>query len=191
MPNYKFIVMTAGYVESAKTAVLVYQCEFFGSAGYSTIETAITDLALDFYHKFYDEHLSVYEDRYCREYKHCCTESLIYSKGQITCVTCGRELLDKKFDPEEFCEFIHNLYNTDCNSYGEAEYASNHRMNWWPWGIDALIGAPKEEVIVIKEQAELVILNYLFKAKPELVDKENEFYQDFEYMNEDDSFTIK
>jgi hypothetical protein len=167
--NLRFIVMTTGYVENASTAVLIYQCRFFGRGGFSSYKEAITELATDMYGKFYDDHLSIYENRYGRDVKKCCREVLIADKNAKFCSTCGSQISDKEFDAQEFMEYVCGLMNTTCDSYGEAEWTSQkEHMAWWPYWVGEFIGAPKEEVIYMAENAEVTLLAALLEAKPEL-----------------------
>jgi hypothetical protein len=164
----RFIVMHCGYAESNMTSALIYQCACFGNPGYSSYKKAITDLALDLYAKFYDEHLSIYENRYGRDIKDCCRKSLIANKETKFCSECGNQICDKKFDHGDFMSFVHDLHCSTCDSYGEAEYASGRYMTWYPYWNDDFIGAPKEDVIYIAELAEVILLAALYDAKPEL-----------------------
>lgn len=165
--NLRFIVMITGYAENASTSCLIYQCGFFGHPGYASYKGAITNLALDLYAKFYNERLSIYEHRYSQA-KECCTKSLIANKESKFCAECGRKLADKTFHPEAFMEYIISLNGCTCDSYGDAEYAGDRELTWWPYWITDFVGAPKEEVIVIAENAEAVLLAALLEAKPEL-----------------------
>lgn len=165
---YRFIVMICGYVENAMTSTLIYQCQFFGNPGYSSKKEAVTDLALDLYSKYYDDHLSVYERRYSRDVKDCCRAALIANKEAKYCSDCGNQISDRKFDPEAFMEYITALHSSTCDSYGDAEYAGGRNLKWWPYWTDEFIGAPKEDVIFIGENAEVVLLEALIEAKPEI-----------------------
>lgn len=165
---YKYIIMHCGYVENNMTAALIFQCQFFGHPGYSSRKEALTELALDMYAKFYDDYLSIYENRYGRDVKKCCREALISNKEAKFCSECGSQIKDKGFDCEQFMEFVTNLHCTCCDSYGEAESTSQRDLCWWPYWNDDFIGAPKEEIIYIAENAEMVLLSAMLDAKPEL-----------------------
>lgn len=171
---YRFIVMTCGYVESAMTSTLIYQCQFFGHPGYTSRKEAVTNLALDLYAKYYDEHLSIYERRYSRGVKECCRESLIANKEAKFCPACGSQIKDKDFHYDNFMEYVTGLHSTTTDSYGDAEYASGRNLTWWPYWNNDFIGAPKEDVILIGENAEVVLLVALLEAKPELKNEEDE-----------------
>ena len=179
----RFIVMTPGYVESACTAYLIYECAFFGHPGYTSYKEAITNLALDLYAKYCDEHLSIYENRYGRDVSDCCRKALIADKAAKFCAACGHQLADKKFDYDGFKDYVYNLTGSNCDTYGEAEDTSTRQMTWWPWASGDFIGTPREEVIYIAEMAEQVLLAALLEAKPELVDPEDE--TDFSYCEWD------
>jgi hypothetical protein len=169
----RFIVMHCGYVESSATSALIYQCEFFGNPGYTSYKEAITDLALDLYAKFYDDYLSVYENRYRKEVKECCRKALIANKEAKFCSECGGQIVDKKFNCDQFMEYVSNLHASTCDSYGEAEWTTTREMTWWPWWSEEFIGAPKEDIIYIGESAESVLLMALLEAKPELQNHED------------------
>jgi hypothetical protein len=170
----RFIVMSCGYVENATTSVLIYQCEFFGNPGYTSYKEAITDLALDMYGKFHDDYLSTYENRYSKDVKRCCCATLIANKEAKFCSECGSQIVDKEFHYDQFMEYVSSLHSSTCDSYGEAEWTNGGELHWWPWGTDRFIGAPKEDVIYIAENAEVILLSALLDAKPEL---RNEKYE--------------
>lgn len=165
----RFIMMSCGYAESGQTSWLIYQCQFFGRYNYySSYKEAITDLALDLYAKFYDDHLSIYQNRYNKEVKDCCRKTLVSNKEAKFCFSCGERIVDKIFDDNEFMNYVCELHNTTSDSYGDAEETSTRDLTWWPfWGTE-FIGTPKEEVICIAENAEIVLLDALVEAKPEL-----------------------
>lgn len=48
------------------------------------------------------------------------------------------------------------------------EWANNRNLKWYPYWTDHFIGASKEEIIHIPEEAEDVLLAALLDAKPEL-----------------------
>ena len=165
---YRFVVMHCGYVENSNTSALIYQCMFFGRSGYLSMKEAITDLALDMYAKFYDERLSIYENRYSKDVKKCCRESLIANQNAKFCSECGSQIVDKQFASEEFKDFVTNLHCSTCDSYGEAEGTATREFAWWPYWTSDFIGAPKEDIIYIAENAEVILLAALLEAKPEL-----------------------
>lgn len=174
----RFIMMVNGYVESASTGCLIYSCGFFGHPGYDNYKDAITNLALDLYAKFYDDYLSVYQNRYSGSVGDCCRKVLNLDKGAKFCSTCGKQISDKKFDYEKFKDYVCNLTSSTCDNYGDAEDTSTRQLTWWPWWVGDFIGAPKEDVIFIAEQGEVVLLAALLEAKPELKnpgDEETDF----------------
>ena len=160
--------MISGYAEDATTSSLIYQCSFFGKLGYQTCKEAITDLALDLYAKYYDEYISIYENRYSNNVKGCCRECVIKNNEAKYCSDCGREIKDREFVYENFMFYVKELHSTTSDSYGDAEYAAGRELNWWPYWTADFIGAPKEEIIFIPENAEVVLLAALLDAKPEL-----------------------
>lgn len=165
----KFIMMSCGYVESNRTSWLIYQCNFFGDEGFDTAKEAVTELALDLYAKFHDEYLSVYQNRYSDSVKECCRKALIANHQAKFCSECGCQLLDEKFNPDEFMEYVTGLHDTTCDSYGDAEGTSTRSpLAWYPWWSHEFLGAKKKEIVFIPESAEHVILCALLEAKPEL-----------------------
>ena len=184
---YRFIAMHCGYVESCKTSLLVYNCEYSGHSGFKTMKDAIIELALDMYHKYYQEVLSIYEHRYTSGLEKCCRDALIAKHDANFCSTCGKAIKDKEFDDEGFMGFIRDLHDTDCDSYGEADSANNRALVWYPFWTDAFIGASKKSIIFIPENAESILLYALFEVKPELKGKEyTKFFDDWEKFKADE-----
>lgn len=176
MSKYKFIMINCGYVESNKTAPLIYGCQFMGYEGFSTCREAITELALDLYAKFHYEILDVYENRYAQDLKKCCLDMLIRDKNANFCPLCGSAIKDKDFNEESFMDFIRDLHGTDCDSYGEAEHAKDRHFVWWPWSTHEFLESPRDSIIWIEENAEHVLLCALYDAKPELRSKVFDVY---------------
>ena len=164
--SYKFIVMTCGYVESAATSSLIYSCGFMGNGkGYESCKDAITELALDMYAKYADDYLKEDKIKYP-----CCHNQLVDRPQASFCSDCGSKIRSDNFNSETFQSMISDLHNSTCDSYGEAEFANDRNFCWWPWS-NSWIGRPKEEFIYIPEQAEWVLLEALYDAKPELKEK--------------------
>lgn len=165
---YQFIAMHCGYVESCKTSLLVYNCGYTGHRGFKTMKEAITELALDMYSKYYQECLSIYEHRYTGGLENCCRDALVAKHDANFCSTCGKAIKDFAFEAEGFTNFIRELHDTDCDSYGEADHTHDRQLIWYPFWTDAFIGASKKSIIYIAENAESILLHALFDAKPEL-----------------------
>jgi hypothetical protein len=181
---YNVIVMACGYAESNMTSWLVYSTQFFGIEGFETMEEAIKELALDLYAKYYDDVLSIYEKRYSKDVSECCRQALIKDKEANFCSVCGKPIENAEFSPIEFREYIKRLHASTCNDYGDAEScASRFQLSWWPWSLRELQDAEKDEIIWIAESAELVLLDALYDAKPELAkfaELDDEFDSDWE-----------
>lgn len=156
---YKFIAMHCGYVESCKTSMLVYQTD----NKYSTIQTAITDLARDMFNKYYEDY-NLAEHKL----KDCCKATSNSNDDAIFCMKCGRRLKYQNFDCIKFMQFITNLHDTDSDSYGESEFANGENLNWNPWTSFTFMKASKKSIIYIVENAEKVLVSALADIMPEL-----------------------
>jgi hypothetical protein len=167
--KFSFIVMTCGYAGSSMVSNLIYERIGF-KEGFSSYKEAITNLALDFYAKYYDECLSIYENRYDRSVQDCCRRILNENKKANFCSTCGNQLVDKEFDYEKFAQYIMSMHEANTDNYGEAECTGTRELNWWPfYSFQELITSCKnDEVIFIMENAEQVLLAALLEGKPEL-----------------------
>lgn len=168
--RYHVVMMSCGYVENAMTSWLIFSTRDISNLYFETPKEAVTELALDLYAKFEDERT------YGREPKKCCVETQASNAAAKFCATCGKSLADAKFDETCFMEFVTDLHARDCDAYGEAEYACDRRFMFWPFRAEALLGAKKNEYVLISENAEVVIRDALLEAKPELVDLTVERY---------------
>jgi hypothetical protein len=162
--GYRFVAFSCGYVESSMTSTLVYGTPFLGNKKFATRGEAITELALDLYAKFVTDRAHVSNLR--EKPKACCQEA--EEQKHNFCSKCGRPILTDEFDAEAFKEFIVELHNTDCDSYGDAEWFEGRDPEFWPWSFSELLEADKSEVVYIAENAEHVLLAALCDAKPEL-----------------------
>jgi hypothetical protein len=176
--KYTHIIMSCGYAEENNTSWLIYTA---WNEGFDTMEEAIKELALDFYAKYYQDHLSMYENRYTYLNKQCCLDMIIKDHDAKFCSTCGLRLEDKAFDDQEYMAYIKSYHKTTCDSYGEDEYANDRELAWKPWGIKSFLDAPKESIIVIPDCAQATLTLALFDAKPELYVKDP--CLDEEYFN--------
>lgn len=155
-------------------APLIYQCQFFGNPGYTSMKEAITELALDMYAKYYEDVLSAYQRRHSREMGECCRDTLIIKPRANFCMGCGHTITDRKFNYDEFTGYISNLHTATTDSYGESEGTTERSFAWYPFWTQDFLGAPKEDIIFIAESADAVLLRALLEAKPELKDPERE-----------------
>lgn len=161
--GFRFIAFSCGYVESSMTSTLVYGTPFLGNKSFTTRGEAITELALDLFAKFQSERPRDAVRQCCKKH----ASSRDPEEFQY-CPQCGRLLDDGTFDVHGFTEFIVELHNKDCDSYGEAEWFEGRDPEFWPWSFGEFIDADKSEVIYIAELAEHVLLAALLDAKPEL-----------------------
>ena len=88
----RFIMMSCGFAEEAKTSWLIYQCDFSGHPGFPTDKEAITELALDLYYKFLGDKV---QDP---GLKTCCIASKTFNSQAKYCSNCGKSLADKIFE---------------------------------------------------------------------------------------------
>ncbi len=162
--GFRFIAFSCGYVESSMTSTLVYGTPFLGNKSFATRGEAITELALDLYAKFEDECPQVAARSCCQRFS---TRPDPIEEYEY-CPKCGRKLRPEGFDVYGFTEFVTELHNKDCDSYGEAEWFNGREPEFWPWSFSEFLTADKSEVIYIAENAEHVLLAALLDAKPDL-----------------------
>lgn len=155
-------------------APLIYQCQFFGNPGYTSMKEAITELALDMYAKFQGDVLSAYQRRHSSEMGECCRETLMIQPRANFCTSCGCVIADREFRYYEFTDYVSHLHTATTDSYGESERAVDRSFAWYPFWTQDFIGAPKEDVIFIAEDAQDVLVNALLEAKPELRDPQQD-----------------
>jgi len=157
--NLRFIMMHCGYVESCQVSVLIFSCAPLGRESFPSYKEAITELALDMYAKYTADHQSTA--------KSCCKKTQSALPDAKLCASCGREI-NTCFDWEKFQSYIIDLHGANCDSWGDCEYAKDRDLVWWPFWTDAFIGTPKEEIVLIPENAEIILSIALIEAKPEL-----------------------
>lgn len=165
---FRYIMMSCGYVEGNYTSWLLYTSrQPFEHRG-----EAIKSLAVDLYNKFWQDELSIHENKWNLNIQRCCIDTLYNDKTKLIdrCPSCQNELKDQPFEAEEFQRFICDLHSTTADSYGEAEYGNGQHFEWYPWSIRNFMKFNPEEVIWIVESAELVLMDALIEAKPELAD---------------------
>jgi hypothetical protein len=134
-------MMQCGYVENASVSWLIFSLPW-RKEGFATKEEAIRELALDLYSS-YIEDKTPYTPR-------------------------GEAKEEIVFDNVEFMEFVANRHYQTTDSYGDAEYANGRNLVWWPYWADRMLSAPREEILLIQEEAEVELLNALYLVMPEL-----------------------
>lgn len=165
----RFIVMTFGYAYDAAVAPMIYQVQ--RNSWFESMKSAITNLALDLYAKYCEEHKY---QRY-QNVKPCC--ELNNNKHAVFCMKCGNRLAPPSFDPDEFMAYVKELRVTTADAYGDVSGGTEERaFAWTPYWTKNFIGAPKEEVIYIAENAERVLLSALLEYKPELLPEKEHIY---------------
>ena len=163
--GFRFVAFACGYVESSMTSTLVYGTPFLGNRAFATRGEAITELALDLYHKFESDRSRSVSFR--KKVSSCCDDA--QKQDHAYCPKCGNKVQPEGFDVYGFTEFIVGLHNTDCDSYGDAEWFDDEREpKFWPWSFLEFLEADKSEVVYIAENAEHVLLAALLDAKPDL-----------------------
>lgn len=160
--RYRIIMMSCGYVESNMTSWLIYST-FTREDRFDTAAQAVMELALDLHAKYEDEVLST---QYVF-HKDCCKKAKADSNTKF-CPKCGTRLQVTEFNADHFMEYIRGLHNTDCDGYGESERTSKRSFAFWPWRAHDLVGASKDEVVFIGENAERVILDALYEIRDDL-----------------------
>lgn len=150
--------MHCGYVESCQVSALIFSCEPLGRSGFSSYKEAITELALDMYAKFTEYH---------KPQDACCKETKKLQPNAKFCSSCRRDL-NTNFDWEEFEDYIRNCHSLNTDEWGSSEWAKDRDLVWWPFWTQDFIGTPKEDVLCIPENAEIILSLALAEAKPDL-----------------------
>ncbi len=161
--KYHIIMMCCGYAESAMSSWLIYT-SIIGNVTFATKVDAVKALALDMYNKYIDD-MDVRTVRQCPE----CKEI----RGGDFCFKCGANLLAiQTLDAGEFKDWIVSLHSTNCDNYGEAEYANGEDLTFWPWRADEIVSAKQNEIVLLCENAQHILTEALYDQKPELMDEE-------------------
>lgn len=163
--RYSLIMMSCGYVENSMTSWLIFSTEDISNVYFETARDAVIQLALDLYAKYEDE-LSYTRPKSNK----CCESNAATNPDALYCLTCGRRLEENTFDEIRFMEFVTDLHVRNCDAYGEAEFANDREFMFWPFRGQSIVGAKKNEVVLIPENAEVVIRDALYEVKPELKD---------------------
>lgn len=156
------IMMTCGYVESGFVSELTFASY---NEGFATAKEAVTELALDMYAKYTEEHVGDVQT------KKCCKAAKQKEAGFNFCPKCGSSLFDAdSFDEDVFMEMIVSLHNATNDTYGEMEYANERDFAFRPYGANIFKNGGKD-VVCIPECAEEVLLLALSEAMPDVVEK--------------------
>jgi hypothetical protein len=162
--GYRFIAFACGYAESCKTSTMVYGTPYFENKSFTTKADAITQLALELYAKFKLEN-KVFLNK-------CCLKAS--KRKDKFCSKCGKEIYNiREFDVYKFLEFVTNLHNSTCDSYGQAEYFDTLEPQFSPWSFLDFWETDKSETIYIAENAEYVLLAALLESKNNLIELED------------------
>lgn len=162
--RYRIVMMSCGYVENNTTSWIIFTT-FSHRERYETAAEAVIELAKDLYAKYEDEallHKSTTLEK-------CCSDGTALGlPDRNYCHVCGRRLADETFDAEGFMEYVTGLHSTTSDSFGESEATATRDFAFWPWRAEEIVGAGKDEVVLIGENAERVILDALFEEREDL-----------------------
>lgn len=164
--KYHIVMMCCGYVESSMTSWLIFSTMDKGDK-FKTAGEAIVELALDLHAKYEDE-----QSHSRGSGRKCCENTKSLHSQAKFCMGCGHRLDDGRFDELGFVEFVKDLHVRNCDAFGESECAGDRDFVFWPWRAEEIVGASKDEIVLLSENAEGVILSALYEAKPELRDSE-------------------
>ncbi len=161
--RYRIVMMNCGYVESSRTSWLIFST-FGDDERFDTAAQAVVELALDLHAKYEEEYMDVgYQSD-------CCKRERAASAAAKFCPQCGTRMSSLEFDSACFMDFVAGLHNTTCDSYGDSEANAKREFAFWPWRAEELLGASRDEVVFIAENAERVVYDALCEVKPELRD---------------------
>lgn len=125
-----------------------------------------------------------YIDELCYPEKNkCCQRVIDTIENSKYCFECGRRLSRYQFDKNDFMEFVTSLHGRTCDSYGDAECTESCELTWWPFSIGSFIGAPRNEVAFLAEDAQVILLKALLDAKPELKSSEEDDFVNLDWEN--------
>lgn len=127
----------------------------------------LQNLLLIYIVRFYDDNLDLNTLKYT-EFKQCCRDNLHANNETKFCSDCGKYLQDKEFSGEEFMHYVSGLHGTTTDNYDSAEYARTRNLAWWPFWQSNIFAAPKDDVLILLENAEETLLAALLEAMPEL-----------------------
>ena len=121
--RFNVICVSTGYVEEHRVASAIFTRQAPQPwEPYKTADEALDSLARDLFEMY---RCGVLERSYKPRLKKCCVKH----KGQNYCPNCGTAIdTTKKFDPEEFSEWIVDLLGGTADNWGGYDLA-----NWWPW----------------------------------------------------------
>lgn len=165
----KNIILTFGYVESAKTSLLIFGSE----VPESTKRKALYSLVEDLYNKYKIDYSTDFAFAFAKV-KRCCEP---YIGKEPYCPKCGSNLI-RANDPPQFnwdnwVNFLFRIQSSVADEYGAHEDVDNPN-EWSPW--TWAIGVPKKDWLNIYEHAEYILSIALSELHPEL--KNNGFLQD-------------
>lgn len=166
------IALSFGYVEGNTTSWLIFRSE---EVLPRTRKAALHSLVEYLWDKFQKEQSET--DNLNKNHKwdmaKCCQKAWAKRDDQNppnNCPTCQASYNvenKKSFSISKWHEYLVNLYSSDCNSYGEHDWAHNPQ-GWSPWEFQFDI--PQHQMLIVAENAEHIITLALAELHPELKD---------------------
>lgn len=183
---YRAIALSFGYVESNTTSWLVYHAEVHTP---STRKEALQSLVAYLWDKYVKQSNESHEFGLGYQLGNkCCQRHWLDTKyipdpekpgwnkkrevDPIRCPTCEMKYpVTWEFNEEDWQEYLWDLHRSDCNSYGEHDWADNPN-GWSPWMYS--FDVPQHQMVIIGEHAEITLTTVLYELHPELVSKEED-----------------
>jgi hypothetical protein len=182
MSQYHAVALMFGYVESSTNSWLIYSTPPW-LAPFSTKREMLNSLVDCLYNKYSAElkEINQFHDLYKDHMAKCCRsawEARDRSNPPERCPTCDAIYSTPStpkdvFSEADWIKFLYEIKDGTCDSYGDSD--CNNPMDWTPWHFKFEIS--KENMIIITENAEVILSYVLHQLHPELEFDE----MDFEY----------
>lgn len=186
------IALSFGYVESNTTSWLIYQAEGKHPSTRKEALHSLVEYLWDKYNKETGEskkHLDLFKSNMAK----CCRTA--WNKRDTNnppthCPFCEanyNKVIENEFSITEWHEFLTNLHGSCCDNYGEHDWPENP-YGWSPWMYDFNI--PQNQILIIAENAEVILTQALSKIHPELRNlcSEDDVYLFNDTVNHDDDY---
>lgn len=177
--QYKAIALAFGYVESNTTAWLIYRAEYKTP---TSRKEALYSFVEYLWSKFSGENDDHAESRLYKK-ERCCIDFWYKNKyptaenkdtfqKPTVCGTCGKEYdFTWKFSDDKWEDFLRGIMSSDADSYGDHDEAENP-YGWSPWMYR--FDVPQHEMVIVGENAEVILSQVLFELHPELREEDSE-----------------